>query len=471
MLTFLSNPSLHSYMLNKFHIFARRWPAFLAAALSLWSGSFCSVAVAEKALLAWDASPEADLAGYRIHYGTESGVYTTTMDVGNHTEATIPNLNVNTTYFFAVTAYDITELESEPSDEVTLTIEPPLITFGGTYSGALVDTGGTSAFVELSVNKNRQFTGRAIIGNFSTAVKGTFSEDGTGTVNLSVPQPMPWQFTFQLSPGSTSMDVRLLQGTVDLSLTLAATPYSSVNPAPQAGSYTIRVGALATSAISDSETPGEGGFAMTKITPAGRVRNAGRLADGSAFTSSCYQGSDGQFLVHSPLYGKSGGILAGGLSIRETAAISDGDGDLKWKKPPISSARFYKQGFDGTVPVLISRFQKLPPLQSLNPGQTVPVRVILTGGGLHETSAIERELAFLNGNSVTIINSSSERLRIQIRTNSGLIAGTFIHPSDGRLRAVSGVLFQKQGSGAGFFSGIQTTGLLKLTGLWPSASL
>ena len=462
-------PSLNYYMLNKLHILVRRWPAFLAGVLSLWAGAFSSIALAGSALLAWDASPAGNLGGYRVHYGTESGVYTTTTDVGNHTEATIPNLSVHTTYFFAVTAYDTAALESEPSNEVALTIEPLPITFGGTYSGASVDTGGMSAFVELNVTKSRQFTGRAIIGNFSTAVKGTFSEDGTGTVDLSVPQPTPWQFTFQLNPGSRSMDVRLLQGAVDLSLTLAATPYSSVNPAPQAGNYTIQIGALAPTAESTFETPGEGGFAVTKITPVGRVRNTGRLADGSAFTSSAYLGSDGQFLVHSPLYGKSGGILAGGLSIRETADISDGDGGLSWKKPALPTARFYKQGFIGTVPILISRFQRIPSLQSLNLDQTVPARVVLTGGGLQAPAAIERNLAFLNGNSVTIINSASENLRIQIRTTSGVIAGTFIHPSDGRLRAIAGVLFQKQGSGAGFFSGIHTTGLLKLTGIWPSA--
>ncbi len=453
-------------MCYSFHTYFRRWLGFLVGNLSLWIGSLSSVAVAGGVSLAWDANAEPDIAGYRVHYGTTSGVYTETIDVGNHIEAEVLNLSENITYFFAVTAYNPAALESAPSSEVTVTMAPPLpSTFGGTYSGALVAAAdATSAFAELSINKARRFTGRVIVGNFSTTVSGTFNAAGKATVKLLLPLPTPWKFTFQLNEGSGSMDVHLVRGNVDVPLKLTSTPYSGVQLAPQAGIYTVRVGALA-STVPVFGAPGEGGYAVITITPAGRVRTVGRLSDGNAFTSSCYLNTDGQFLVHSPLYGNSGGILAGGLFIRETAGVSDGEGVLQWRKPVAPTERFYKQGFDGTVPVLLSRFQRISSLQTLNGGRLTSPRAMLTGGGLPQAPAIDRELGFFRGNAVTVMNSGNERLRLQIRGSNGLITGTFIHPGDGKLRSIAGVLFQKQGAGTGFFPGVQTTGSIQLTGI------
>jgi hypothetical protein len=68
--------------------------------------------------LEWDASSEADVVGYKLHYGTSSRNYDTTMDVGNYTSVTIGNLDGNQNYFFAVTAYDADGNESVYSDEL-----------------------------------------------------------------------------------------------------------------------------------------------------------------------------------------------------------------------------------------------------------------------------------------------------------------------------------------------------------------
>src|SRR5262245_34877610 len=76
----------------------------------LMSGSFCAAVT-----LAWDASTDASTVGYRLHYGTSSGTYTSTVDVGNVTTATVSTLQAGTTYFFAATAYDASSAESAPS--------------------------------------------------------------------------------------------------------------------------------------------------------------------------------------------------------------------------------------------------------------------------------------------------------------------------------------------------------------------
>ena len=78
--------------------------------------------------LQWDANTEADLAGYKVYYKTETSGSTyngtgavegnSPIDVGNKTEFTLHGLDENVTYFFAVTAYNADQLESGFSNEV-----------------------------------------------------------------------------------------------------------------------------------------------------------------------------------------------------------------------------------------------------------------------------------------------------------------------------------------------------------------
>lgn len=73
---------------------------------------------AQRVMLKWDPAPAPNLAGYRLHYGTSSGVYTQAINVGNMTATLVSNLREGRTYFFAVTAYT-TAAESLPSNEVS----------------------------------------------------------------------------------------------------------------------------------------------------------------------------------------------------------------------------------------------------------------------------------------------------------------------------------------------------------------
>ena len=81
-----------------------------------------SVLGGQSVTLAWDANTEPDLAGYIVHYGAASGSYTNAVDVGNTTTATVSNLVESCTYYFAVTAYNTSGLESDPSNEVSYSV-------------------------------------------------------------------------------------------------------------------------------------------------------------------------------------------------------------------------------------------------------------------------------------------------------------------------------------------------------------
>jgi hypothetical protein len=78
-----------------------------------------------------DGSPLTNLSGYNLHYGTSSGAYTSTINVGNVTSYTLNNLSAGS-YYFAATAYNSSGGESTDSNEVMKTVAadttPPVVT-------------------------------------------------------------------------------------------------------------------------------------------------------------------------------------------------------------------------------------------------------------------------------------------------------------------------------------------------------
>lgn len=79
--------------------------------------------------LAWDASPDPSVTGYRIYFGVKSVMYTNSAAVGNVLTATLTNLNPATTYYFAATAYDASGTESPFSNEASYTTSTPVVTY------------------------------------------------------------------------------------------------------------------------------------------------------------------------------------------------------------------------------------------------------------------------------------------------------------------------------------------------------
>ena len=79
---------------------------------------------ASSVTLAWDASPDASVVGYRVYYGPALGSYTNSAAVGNVTNATLSGLTTGFKYYFAATAYNSTGEESPFSNEISYT--PPV---------------------------------------------------------------------------------------------------------------------------------------------------------------------------------------------------------------------------------------------------------------------------------------------------------------------------------------------------------
>jgi cell wall-associated protease len=87
---------------------------------------FGGTAHAASLTLAWDPSPETSVTGYRLWYGTQSGVYFSSIDVGFQTLYQLTGLTDNTTYYFVVQAYTADDVRSEPSHEISA-ITPAIV--------------------------------------------------------------------------------------------------------------------------------------------------------------------------------------------------------------------------------------------------------------------------------------------------------------------------------------------------------
>ena len=80
---------------------------------------------ANSVTLAWDPSPDTNVAGYYLCHGFSSGNYTVTnVCPGPVTNCVVYNLIPYAVYFFAVAAYSKDGLMSDWSNEVTYTNNP-----------------------------------------------------------------------------------------------------------------------------------------------------------------------------------------------------------------------------------------------------------------------------------------------------------------------------------------------------------
>lgn len=86
------------------------------------------ISAAQDITLSWDASPTPEVTGYKVYYkqdnmilpfdGAGAAEGASPVDVGNVLTTTLTNLSDGATYYFYVTAYDISDNESGASNIV-----------------------------------------------------------------------------------------------------------------------------------------------------------------------------------------------------------------------------------------------------------------------------------------------------------------------------------------------------------------
>ena len=77
-----------------------------------------SAAAQETVSLAWDPSPDPEVTGYMLSWGTRAGQYPNSVDVGTQTSWVLTGLSQHQRYYFIVQAYDAERTLSEPTTPV-----------------------------------------------------------------------------------------------------------------------------------------------------------------------------------------------------------------------------------------------------------------------------------------------------------------------------------------------------------------
>ncbi|MGJ8677705.1 MAG: hypothetical protein ACSHX0_09325 [Akkermansiaceae bacterium] len=114
-----------------------------------------------KAIISWDAHAEPEIAGYVVYLGISSGEYDTVVDVGNTLSIEFFELKPETTYFFAVSAYDVYLNEGPVSDELSFTTNASSGNSGSTLSITQLEIqfseGQPYAFFSIAGANNQTF--------------------------------------------------------------------------------------------------------------------------------------------------------------------------------------------------------------------------------------------------------------------------------------------------------------------------
>ena len=104
----------------RFFMFQKTLAALACLLFFDWCVGGGAALAMQTVIVLWNANSEPDVVGYRLLYGTESGMYTRQIDVADPM-AVVTDLTVGETYYFAAVAYNEGGLESLPSTEISYT--------------------------------------------------------------------------------------------------------------------------------------------------------------------------------------------------------------------------------------------------------------------------------------------------------------------------------------------------------------
>lgn len=174
----------------------------------------------------WNANPEANISGYRVHYGKASGKLPWSQLTNSKPSATLVGLKPGT-YFLAVQAFNTSGLEGPLSSEVSFTVpENKLaeISVESLFGSVLIDGQSTVEMGSEHVGSTRlprTFTiknvGKANLTDLAvTSTGGEFSVSALATSSLAPGASTHFAITFTpTSAGARSATIRIASNDAD----------------------------------------------------------------------------------------------------------------------------------------------------------------------------------------------------------------------------------------------------------------
>jgi hypothetical protein len=230
--------------------------------LLLLSFLFFATGARAQVTLAWTASTSPNVAGYTIYYGTASGNYAYSLNVGNVLTYTLTGLSAGATYYFTTTAYDSAGDQSGDSNVVSYTV-PTACTYSISPTSASFTASGGTGSVGVTTQSGCAWTATSGA-NWITFTPA--SGNGSGTVSYS-------------AAANTGTSSRTAASTV-AGLSFAVTEAASTKP--PAATYTITASAGTGGSISPSGsvTVNSGANESFSITPNSGYAISNVMVDG-----------------------------------------------------------------------------------------------------------------------------------------------------------------------------------------------
>lgn len=145
----------------------------VSAAVALLS---CRCLAYQNVTLGWQASTDPSVVGYDLYYGTVSGQYNHKIPITSGTSVTVSNLIEGVTYYFVVTAYSSSGLESVPSNEVSYTVPGVRLMIARRPGGAIAVTStGVVPFGWVLEQSTNLSTWSAVVIGTNSLVDALFS--------------------------------------------------------------------------------------------------------------------------------------------------------------------------------------------------------------------------------------------------------------------------------------------------------
>ena len=158
---------------------------------------FCLSALAGSVTLQWSPSMTSGVASYNVYYGGASGAYTNKVSGITTTNATVTGLVNGVTYYFAVTTFNTSGVESKDSAEISYLVPavavnqaPTLNAIGNVSVGenAGLQTVSLSGITSGATNENQTLTVSAVSGNPALIPNPTVnytSPNATGSLSFT----------------------------------------------------------------------------------------------------------------------------------------------------------------------------------------------------------------------------------------------------------------------------------------------
>ena len=334
--------------------------------------------------------------------------------------------------------------------------------------------------VTMTITSTGMVTGKLEYEGQTHALSGKFNSELTFNRRIARRSRTPVMLQLKLDSLlriiTADVSHSLPGGTFHSNALLFASQYRPSRPAPQVGRYTMRFSSNEVPPVS----PDAPGFATVLVTNSGFVRFAGRLPDGTPFTTGAFVHADGGVAWYAALYRglyrdsqgrvrilRYGGSLASPLTVNRDGGLSAVTGVVEWRKPRIPVARFWPDGGNALLNIEGSFYR--PPARN-HPVLDSPLgsnSFNLMLRGPVPNGQTSRALHLTADNKFLFVLGHPENIQLTVNRQTGLVTGFFNDFATRKKRFLRGVVLQAQMEVWGLFLGNSAVGEFTVTPVIP----